>query len=58
MTVSDEAILPTNWDPVRAADEVLARLITVTAPHVKGAHDAEFARVGDRASIVEHDNDV
>jgi arylsulfatase A-like enzyme len=51
-------ILPENWDPVLAADQVMERLIRVTKPHVKGAHDAEFVCVGDKAYIVEHDNDV
>ena len=51
-------LLPPGWDPVRAGDKVLATLIKVTAPQAKGAHDAEFVCVGDRAYIVEHDNDV
>lgn len=51
-------LLPAGWDPAMAGDQVLARLVRVTAPHVKGAHDAEFVCVGDRAYIVEHDNDV
>jgi len=52
------AILPPNWNATIAGDEVMKRLIRVTAPHVKGAHDAEFVCVGDRAYIVEHDNDI
>ena len=51
-------LLPTGWNPKAAADEVLARLVRVSAPQVKGAHDAEFVCVGDRAYVVEHDNDV
>jgi len=51
-------LLPTGWDPALAGDEVMKRLVKVTAPQVKGAHDAEFVCVGDRAYIVEHDNDV
>lgn len=53
-----QSLLPTNWDPVLAGDIVMQRLVRVTAPQVKGAHDAEFVCVGDRAYIVEHDNDV
>ncbi len=49
--------LPIDWNPKRAADRVLAGLIRVTAPQVKGAHDAEFVCVDDKAYIVEHDND-
>jgi len=51
-------LLPSDWDPKSAADTVLARLVKVTAPQVKGAHDAEFVCVGDRGHVVEHDNDV
>ena len=51
-------LLPAGWNPKAAADEVLARLVRVSAAQVKGAHDAEFVCVGDRAYIVEHDNDV
>jgi hypothetical protein len=52
------ALLPCGWDPKQAGDSVLAGLIKVTAPEVKGAHDAEFVCVGERAYIVEHDNDI
>jgi len=52
------ALVPSNWDPTLAGDAVLRRLVRVTAPHVKGAHDAEFVCVGDRAYVVEHDNDI
>jgi len=52
------SLLPSNWDPALAGDIVMQRLVRVTAPQVKGAHDAEFVCVGDRAYIVEHDNDV
>ncbi len=55
---SAEPLVPAGWDPALAGDLVMRRLIRVTAPQVKGAHDAEFVCVGDRAYIVEHDNDV
>ena len=51
-------LVPEGWDPALAGDLVLQRLTRVTAPHVKGAHDAEFVCVGGRAYIVEHDNDL
>lgn len=51
-------ILSLNWDPKVKADKVLGGLIKVTSPQAKGAHDAEFVCVGDRAYIVEHDNDL
>jgi predicted neuraminidase len=52
------SLLPSNWDPALAGDIVMQRLVRVSAPQVKGAHDAEFVCVGERAYIVEHDNDV
>jgi hypothetical protein len=36
----------------------MERLVTVTAPQVKGAHDAEMAIVGDRAYIVAEVDDA
>ncbi len=53
-----EPICPPGWDPVIAGDQVMQRLVRVSAPPVKGAHDAEFVCVGGKAYIVEHDNDV
>ncbi|WP_409215077.1 sialidase family protein [Prosthecobacter sp.] len=56
--VSAQSLLPANWDPALAGDIVMQRLVRVSAPQVKGAHDAEFVCVAERAYIVEHDNDV
>ena len=56
-TASAQSLLPRDWSPKQAADRVLAGLITVTAPHVKGAHDAEMVIVNDRAFIVAEVND-
>lgn len=56
--LAGDSLVPAGWDPALAGDLVIQRLIRVTAPHVKGAHDAEFACVGQRAFIVEHDNDI
>jgi hypothetical protein len=50
-------LLPPGWDARAAADRVLAGLARVTAPQVKGAHDAEMALVGGRAYIVAEVND-
>lgn len=52
-----ESVLPKAGNPVEAANLVMERLVRVSAPQVRGAHDAEFVCVGDRAYIVEHDND-
>jgi hypothetical protein len=50
-------LLPAGWDAKQAADKVLAGLVCVTAPQVKGAHDAEMAIVGGRAYVVAEVND-
>jgi len=55
---STASILPPGWNPKAAADAVLAGLVKITAPEVKGAHDAEMAIVGNRAFIVAEVNDV
>ncbi|HEY3328784.1 MAG TPA: sialidase family protein [Capsulimonadaceae bacterium] len=52
------AILPPHWDPQLAADKVLANLVTVTSPVVKGAHDSDFVIVDGKAYIVYMANDV
>lgn len=52
-----QSFLPTNWDPALAGDIVMQRLVKVTAPKVKGTHDAEFVCVGDRAYVVTEAND-
>lgn len=51
-------LLPPDWNAKEAGDKVMARLINVTAPQVKGAHDAEFVIVKDKAYIVAEANDV
>jgi hypothetical protein len=49
--------LPAQWEPKAAADAVLKRLVKVTAPEIKGAHDAEMAFLKDRAYIVAEVNE-
>ncbi len=53
-----QSLLPLGWDPALAGDRVMRRLASVSSPRVKGAHDAEFACVGERAFIVFEANDV
>jgi hypothetical protein len=55
---ADTKLLPPGWDPKAESDKVLASLIKVSAPQVKGAHDADLVLVGHRAFVVEHDNDI
>jgi len=50
--------LPNSWAPVQAGNRVMEGLVRITAPHVKGAHDAEFVCVDEHAYVVEHDNDL
>ena len=52
------SLLPANWDSALAGDIVMQRLVNTSAPQVKGAHDAEFVCVGDKAYIVTEANDV
>ena len=56
-SASAQSILPPDWNPKEAADRVMERLIRVTAPQVKGAHDSELAIVGDRAYVIAEVND-
>lgn len=51
-------LLSANWDPALAGDIVMQRLVNTSAPRVKGAHDAEFVCVGDRAYLVTEANDL
>src|SRR4029079_12288151 len=51
-------LLPPDWNPVAAAQDVLEKLVNTSAPEVKGAHDAEMVIVKDRAYIVSEANDV
>lgn len=53
-----QSLLPEPWDPALAGDEVMERLLTVTAPQVKGAHDAEMAILEGKAYVVAEVNDV
>lgn len=46
-----------RWDARKAGDAVLAGLVPVTAPEVKGAHDADFVIAGGKAFIVYEAND-
>lgn len=50
-------LLPEGWDAKAAGDQVMAGLFKVTGPAVKGAHDAHFAIVGDRAFVVAEVNE-
>lgn len=57
-SLSAQSLIPLDWDPGLAGDIVMERLITVTAPQVKGAHDAELEIVDGRAYLVAEVNDV
>lgn len=47
-----ESALPPRWNATLAGEQVMDRLVTVTAPEVKGAHDAEMVIVDNFAYIV------
>lgn len=53
-----DKLLPATWNPKSAADAVMSKLIRISAPQVKGAHDAEFTIANGRAWIVSMNNDV
>lgn len=46
-SLADVKLVPKDWDAALAGDVVMKRLVKVTSPSVKGAHDAEFVCVGD-----------
>src|SRR5258707_1396906 len=50
--------VPAGWDAALAGDQVMARLVNTSASRVKGAHDAEFVCVGERAYVVAEANDL
>ncbi len=56
--LDNPGLLKPGWDPVWTANRVMDGLIRVTPPRVRGAHDAEFVCVGDRAYIVATANDL
>jgi uncharacterized protein YcfL len=45
-------VLPAGWDAKAEADRVMADLIKVTTPQVKGAHDSHLAIIGNRAFVI------
>lgn len=55
--VKSVRILPAGWDAKAEADRVMADLIKVTTPQVKGAHDSHLAIVGKRAFVISEVND-
>ncbi|MDF2725286.1 MAG: exo-alpha-sialidase [Paenibacillus sp.] len=58
MTKQQRSSLPTGWEPVRAADQVMDQLIPICEPSVKGAHDADFVIAGGKAYVVYEANDI
>jgi hypothetical protein len=56
--LDESGLLPPGWDPALAGDIVMRRLVNTSSPQVKGAHDAAFVCVGDRAYIVAEANDL
>lgn len=50
--LSAQTMIPATWDAALAGDVVLNRLVVITAPHVKGAHDAEMVLLKDRDYVL------
>jgi len=57
-SASSAELLPSGWDPKAAGDRVMAGLVKISAPEVKGAHDAEMTIANGRAFVVYEANDV
>ncbi len=53
-----DPLVPDDWDATSAGTKVLAKLVTATAPQVKGAHDAAMALIDGHAFIVAEVNDL
>ena len=51
-------LVPSDWDPKDAADQVMDNLVNVCLPGVKGAHDSDFVVVDGKAYVVYMANDV
>lgn len=56
-TQVSQPVVPADWNAKQAGDEVMARLVKTSSDRVKGAHDAEFVCVGEKAYIVSEAND-
>jgi hypothetical protein len=57
-TFNKSNLISWGWDPKEAAHKVMDRLIKVTGPEVKGAHDAHFVIVDNKAYITYMANDI
>ncbi len=53
-----DELLPSDWNPKAAADNVLAGLVNICRPEVKGAHDSDFLIIDGKAYVVYMANDV
>lgn len=54
----NSSLLPVDWNPKDAGDQVLNGLIKISRPEMKGAHDAEFRIVAGKAYAVYLANDI
>jgi hypothetical protein len=51
-------LLPPDWNAKAAGDRVMEGLVNISAPHIKGAHDAGVVIANDKAYVVAIANDV
>ena len=51
-------LLPSDWNPKQAGDRVMEGLVNISAPQVKGAHDAGLVIVNDKVYVTAIANDV
>jgi hypothetical protein len=57
-SMSHTALVPSDWDPKRAADHVMDHLVNLCLPTVKGAHDSDFVVLDGKAYVVYMANDI
>ncbi len=52
MRAADAPLVPADWNPALEAGRVMEGLVNISAPEVKGAHDAQFVITGGKAYVV------
>ena len=52
------SLLPADWNAKHAGDRVMDGLVNISAPQIKGAHDAGIVIVNDKAYVVAIANDA
>lgn len=56
--MSDQRLVPSDWDPKQAGDRVLDGLVNLCRPEVRGAHDSDFLILDGKAYVIYMANDI